>query len=106
MLIALVAVSMGKDVTTLLSDAFSTDTPSGYFASRLAVAASLIADPPVILSLNTGGEPAETYRGVGVIYRQRNQAAAARENFRHYLESAPQAPDSAMIKSYLEDAGT
>ena len=57
-------------------------------------------------AVNTGGEPAETYRGMGVIYRQRNQAAAARENFRHYLESAPQAPDSAMIKSYLEDPGT
>ncbi len=57
-------------------------------------------------AINTGGEPAETYRGLGVIYRQRNQAAVARENFRHYLESAPQAPDSAMIQSYLEDSGT
>jgi predicted Zn-dependent protease len=57
-------------------------------------------------AINAGKEPAETYRGLGVIYRQRNQAAAARENFQHYLESAPQAPDSAMIKSYLEDPGT
>ena len=51
-------------------------------------------------------EPAETYRGLGVIYRQRNQAAAARESFQHYLEAAPQAPDSAMIKNYMEEPGT
>jgi predicted Zn-dependent protease len=57
-------------------------------------------------AVKAGSEPAETYRGLGVIYRQRNQAAAARENFQRYLESAPQAPDSAMIKSYMEELGT
>ena len=41
--ISLIAISMGKDVATLLSDAFATDTHSQYFASRLAVAAALIA---------------------------------------------------------------
>ncbi len=49
--IALVAVSLGKDVTTLLSDAFSTGTPSQYFASRLAVAAALIATASPHLTL-------------------------------------------------------
>ena len=42
---------MGKDVATLLSDAFSTDTPSEYFASRLAVAAALIATASPHLTL-------------------------------------------------------
>jgi len=49
--IALVAVSMGKDVATVLSDAFSTNTPAGYFASRLAVAAALIATASPHLTL-------------------------------------------------------
>lgn len=57
-------------------------------------------------AVTVGGEPPETYRGLGAIYRQRNQPAAARENFQRYLESAPQAPDSAMIKSYIEELGT
>jgi uncharacterized membrane protein YbhN (UPF0104 family) len=49
--IALVAASMGKDLATLLSDAFSTNTPSEYFASRLAVAAALIATASPHLTL-------------------------------------------------------
>ena len=55
--IALVAISMGKDVATLLSDAFSTDAPSGYFASRLAVAAALVvtASPHLTVPLRRIG---------------------------------------------------
>jgi predicted Zn-dependent protease len=53
-----------------------------------------------------GGEPAETHRGLGYVYRLRNQAAEARASFRRYLELAPEAPDSPMIKSYLEDLKT
>jgi predicted Zn-dependent protease len=52
-----------------------------------------------------GGEPPETHRGLGVIYRQRNQLEAAKASFVRYLESAPAAPDSAMIKSYMEEIG-
>lgn len=53
-----------------------------------------------------GAEPAETHRGLGAIYRARKQAADARTSFRRYLELAPGAPDSSMIKSYLEEIGT
>lgn len=53
-----------------------------------------------------GGEPPETYRGLGMIYRLRQQPHEARANFLRYLELAPQAPDFAMIKSYLEESGT
>lgn len=52
-----------------------------------------------------GGEPPETHRGMGIIYRARKQPDAARASFRRYLETAPSAPDQAMIKSYMEDLG-
>jgi len=53
-----------------------------------------------------GGEPPETHRGMGMIYRGRNQAAEARASFQRYLELAPDAADFAMIKSYLEELRT
>ncbi|MFZ6644082.1 M48 family metalloprotease [Undibacterium sp. TJN25] len=53
-----------------------------------------------------GKEPPETHRGMGMIYRQREQLAETRKSFTRYLELAPQAPDSAMIKNYLEELGT
>jgi len=53
-----------------------------------------------------GGEPPETHRGLGMIYRARNQAAEARASFQRYLEAAPDAADFGMIKSYLEDLRT
>ncbi|HUL85631.1 MAG TPA: hypothetical protein VLX89_08995, partial [Actinomycetota bacterium] len=40
---SVVAIEMGKDVRTLLSDAFSAQAPPEYFAARLALAAALIA---------------------------------------------------------------
>jgi predicted Zn-dependent protease len=53
-----------------------------------------------------GGEPPETYRGLGMIYRLRDRLPEARSSFAHYLELAPDAPDAAMIKSYVEELGT
>jgi predicted Zn-dependent protease len=50
-----------------------------------------------------GGEPPETHRGVGMIQRTRGNAAEAKASFKRYLEAAPQAPDAALIKSYLEE---
>ncbi len=49
------------------------------------------------------GAPAEAYRGLGMIQRLRDQPAEARANLLRYLELAPQAPDAAMIKSYVEE---
>ena len=49
------------------------------------------------------GVPAEAYRGLGMIQRLRDQPAEARTNLLRYLELAPQAPDAAMIKSYVEE---
>jgi len=57
-------------------------------------------------AVKAGGEPVETYRSLGVIYRQRKQVDDARASFTRYLEAAPSAPDAPMIKSYLEELST
>lgn len=50
-----------------------------------------------------GGEPPETHRALGLIYRARNQLPDAKASFQRYLELAPQAPDASMIKTYMEE---
>jgi regulator of sirC expression with transglutaminase-like and TPR domain len=40
---------------------------------------------------------------MGLIHRARKEAAQARASLSRYLEAAPQAPDSALIKSYMEE---
>jgi beta-barrel assembly-enhancing protease len=50
-----------------------------------------------------GGEPPETHRAMGMIYRARKRAAEARSSFERYLQLAPQAPDALMIKTYVEE---
>jgi regulator of sirC expression with transglutaminase-like and TPR domain len=40
---------------------------------------------------------------MGTVYRARHENAEAKASYRSYLEAAPQAPDVAMIKSYLEE---
>jgi predicted Zn-dependent protease len=52
-----------------------------------------------------GGDIPEAHRGLAYIFRKRNQLDEARASFERYIESAPQAPDIAMIKSYLEELG-
>ena len=54
-------------------------------------------------ALAIDGVPPEAYRGLGMIQRQRDQPAEARANLLRYIELAPQAPDAAMIKSYVEE---
>jgi regulator of sirC expression with transglutaminase-like and TPR domain len=53
-----------------------------------------------------GGEPPETHRGMGLVHRARKDVEQARTSFQRYLELAPDAPDSAMIKSYVEEMKT
>jgi predicted Zn-dependent protease len=65
-------------------------------------------DPELALAdyrtaLAAGGEPPETHRGMGLIHRARKEAAQARASLGRYLEAAPQAPDFALIKSYMEE---
>lgn len=58
------------------------------------------------LAIATGEAPAEAHRGLGMVYRLRNQASGARASFERYLELAPEAPDAAMIRTYLEELQT
>jgi regulator of sirC expression with transglutaminase-like and TPR domain len=53
-----------------------------------------------------GNEPPETHRGLGMIYRKREQRVEARSSLARYLELAPEGTDAAMIRSYLEELGT
>lgn len=50
-----------------------------------------------------GGEPPQTHRGLGMIYRARKQAPEGAASFQRYLELAPEAPDFLMIKTYIEE---
>jgi Zn-dependent protease with chaperone function len=54
-------------------------------------------------AMSIEGTPPETYRGLGMIQRLRQQPVEARSNLLRYLELVPQAPDAAMIKSYVEE---
>ncbi|HZM35425.1 MAG TPA: M48 family metallopeptidase, partial [Burkholderiales bacterium] len=54
-------------------------------------------------ALAAGAAPATAHRGMGLVYRARREAAPARASFARYLESAPQAPDFTLIKSYMEE---
>jgi beta-barrel assembly-enhancing protease len=47
--------------------------------------------------------PAETFRSLGLVHQQRNDKPAAARAFETYLAQAPQAPDAAMVRSYLTD---
>jgi len=54
-------------------------------------------------AIRLGDEPPETHRGLGMIYRQRNQFQEAKVCFEKYLKLAPQAADYSIIKSYSEE---
>ena len=64
---------------------------------------SALADYHAAIAL--GMEPPETHRGMGFIYRTRQQSSDARASFQRYLELAPDAPDALMIKSTMEALG-
>lgn len=57
-------------------------------------------------AIAAGSEPAATHRSLGLMLRQRNEMAEARASFNKYLEMAPDAPDAALIKTYLAEMGT
>lgn len=54
-------------------------------------------------AVSLGAEPAETHRGMGLIHRVRANSSQARISFQRYLDLAPTAADSDLIKSYLEE---
>jgi regulator of sirC expression with transglutaminase-like and TPR domain len=47
--------------------------------------------------------PPETFRGLGLVHKQRNDRVAAAKAFETYLAQAPQAADAAMVRGYLAE---
>jgi Flp pilus assembly protein TadD len=58
------------------------------------------------LAANSVNPPAETYKGLGLIYKSRNEKELAKLNFLKYQVLEPNASDSMLIKSYLEELET
>ncbi len=54
-------------------------------------------------ALRAQADFADAYRGLGAIYRRRQDSAHARDSYRRYLKLAPRAPDAALVKNYLEE---
>jgi beta-barrel assembly-enhancing protease len=51
-----------------------------------------------------GGEPPELHRALGYVHQKRAQLPQARAAFARYVELAPNAPDVALIRSYLTES--
>jgi predicted Zn-dependent protease len=51
----------------------------------------------------TGEAPAVVHRALGLLHQQQNQKPQAIAAFTHYLALSPQAPDSALVRSYLTE---
>jgi predicted Zn-dependent protease len=64
-------------------------------------AARAIAD--LARASRMAGAPAQAFRSLGLAHQQRNAKAEALQAFQSYLAQAPQAPDAAMVRSYLTD---
>jgi predicted Zn-dependent protease len=47
--------------------------------------------------------PAEAFRSLGLLYKQRRDNVRALQAFENYLAQAPQAPDAAMVRAYLTE---
>jgi predicted Zn-dependent protease len=47
--------------------------------------------------------PPAAFRSLGLLHKQRNDRASALAAFETYLAKAPQAPDAAMVRSYVEE---
>jgi predicted Zn-dependent protease len=54
-------------------------------------------------AIRAGSEPPAAHRGLGLLYRQRQQPREARASLQRYLELAADAPDAPMIRSYVEE---
>ena len=50
-----------------------------------------------------GGEPAQSHRALGFIYRERKEFEPARAALARYLELSPSAPDAGIVQTYLSE---
>jgi regulator of sirC expression with transglutaminase-like and TPR domain len=47
--------------------------------------------------------PPQTFRSLGLVHKQRSDRGAAVQAFEAYLAQAPDAPDAALVRSYLTE---
>ena len=52
-------------------------------------------------ALDLGNPPPEIYRSLGLTHWRMGKTEEARNSFRQYLETSPNAPDRLIIESYL-----
>lgn len=57
-------------------------------------------------AVSLGNPPAEVFKGLGLIYKSKNEKDLAKKNFLKYQEVEPNANDSLLIKSYIEELET
>ncbi|MFN0183586.1 MAG: tetratricopeptide repeat protein [Aquabacterium sp.] len=55
-------------------------------------------------ALQLKSAPAQTYRAIGLIERQAGRKAEAVQAFERYLREAPDAPDAALIQSFVKES--
>jgi tetratricopeptide (TPR) repeat protein len=82
------------DLICLRAEACRLRAKEGDAAAALADfdAALMLADPP-----------AQAHRGRGFLLRQRGERQMAREAFEHYVQAAPSAADTEIIKTYIDE---
>jgi regulator of sirC expression with transglutaminase-like and TPR domain len=54
-------------------------------------------------ALQVGEAPPVTHRSLGLLHQQQAQKSEALASFVKYLELVPQAPDAALVRSYITE---
>lgn len=61
------------------------------------------AEADLTAAVGLGHEPPQAHRSLGYLHRKQSNLTQARQAFLKYLELAPQAPDAALIRTYLNE---
>lgn len=75
------------------------------YRQRAAEGDAVLARDAYLACIATGRPVPDAYRNLGYLYMKTGDKVTAREYFRKYLESAPEADDRDMIEFFLEDEG-
>ncbi|TWT45842.1 TPR repeat-containing protein YfgC precursor [Phycisphaerae bacterium RAS1] len=75
------------------------------FRERGAAGDGAAAEASYLQALQLDGEAAEVHRGLGLLALRRGDRPVARAHLARYLQSCPDAPDAALIRSEMERIG-
>ena len=105
--VRLVPNTLGRGVLNALK--------AGFQASRGDVVVVMMADRSdepgdvarALADLDQAGHaaepPAEAFRALGLVHKQRNENGPALQAFQKYIALAPEAPDAGLVRGYLTD---